>query len=61
MANVYIIESYYKDSIDMAGIEGVYSRRDLAENKVEKFLIPRFGDRRDFIIVEFDIRNFSFD
>lgn len=55
MANVYIITSYYKDSIDMAGIEGVYSRRELAENKIEKFLIPRLGDKRDFIIVEWGV------
>lgn len=55
MGNVYIITSYYKDSIDMAGVEGVYSSYELAENKINNFLIPELGDRRDFLIVTWGV------
>ena len=55
MADVFIIQSYYKDSTVLVGIEGVYSRYEWAENKIEKDLIPRFGNRYDFSIVRWGV------
>lgn len=55
MADVYIIQSYYKNSTVMAGIEGVFSAYEIAENDLEKYLIPHFGNRYDFTIVRWGV------
>lgn len=53
MANVYVIQAYHGGSL--VGIEGIYSNRKTAENKIDNFFNPLFGDRYDFIIVEWGV------
>lgn len=55
MANVYVIQAYHKDSTELVGIEGIYGNRKTAENKINNFFNPLFGDRYDFTIVEWGV------
>lgn len=56
MPDVYIIQSYYKNSAMMAGIEGVFSSYEKAEDELEKYYsIPHFSNRCDFAIVRWGV------